>query len=58
MSTIDEDQRSEKRKIEDAALIMRFKLEDRFEKHKGILDETSIGIKPSPYYNVKKLEQP
>jgi hypothetical protein len=41
----------------DEALIrMRFKLEERFDQYKSILDEKPIGSKSSPYYRVKKLE--
>ena len=43
--------------VKDKALIrMRFKLEERFDKYKSILDDKPIGSKSSPYYRVKKLE--
>lgn len=41
----------------DKALIrMRFKLEERFDRYKSILDDKPVGSKSSPYYRVKKLE--
>ena len=35
---------------------MRFKLEERFDRYKSIIDEKPIGSRSSPYYRVKKLE--
>jgi hypothetical protein len=34
----------------------RFKLEERFDRYKSIIDEKPIGSRSSPYYRVKKLE--